>query len=138
VVGVASPCETRAAARIALARIGVTGMGARAFRARNAEALLEGGRGRGSSGGGGGRGRGGQLRPVRSGRIPAASGAGTRGARDCGGPDEGVVKVSGAYRLAMPRRARLRAVTGPGNSGTLHAGVRKLGQDGRRRVRACA
>ena len=33
----------RSGSTIALARIGVTGMGAHAFRARNAEALLEGG-----------------------------------------------------------------------------------------------
>jgi carbon-monoxide dehydrogenase medium subunit len=42
VVGVAVRVK-RAGSKIALARIGVTGMGARAFRARNAEALLEGG-----------------------------------------------------------------------------------------------
>jgi carbon-monoxide dehydrogenase medium subunit len=42
VVGVAVRVK-RAGGKIALARIGVTGMGARAFRARNAEALLEGG-----------------------------------------------------------------------------------------------
>jgi carbon-monoxide dehydrogenase medium subunit len=42
VVGVAARVK-RAGGKIALARIGVTGMGARAFRARNAEALLEGG-----------------------------------------------------------------------------------------------
>jgi carbon-monoxide dehydrogenase medium subunit len=42
VVGVAVRVK-RAGSGIALARIGVTGMGARAFRARNAEALLEGG-----------------------------------------------------------------------------------------------
>ena len=42
VVGVAVRVK-RGGSGIALARIGVTGMGARAFRARNAEALLEGG-----------------------------------------------------------------------------------------------
>jgi aerobic carbon-monoxide dehydrogenase medium subunit len=42
VVGVAVRVK-RAGSGITLARIGVTGMGARAFRARNAEALLEGG-----------------------------------------------------------------------------------------------
>jgi len=42
VVGVAVRVK-RGGRGIALARIGVTGMGARAFRARNAEALLEGG-----------------------------------------------------------------------------------------------
>lgn len=42
VVGVAVRIK-RSAGGIAMARIGVTGMGARAFRARNAEALLEGG-----------------------------------------------------------------------------------------------
>ena len=42
VVGVAVRVK-RAGTKVALARIGVTGMGARAFRARNAEALLEGG-----------------------------------------------------------------------------------------------
>jgi carbon-monoxide dehydrogenase medium subunit len=42
VVGVAVRVK-RAGGKITLARIGVTGMGARAFRARNAEALLEGG-----------------------------------------------------------------------------------------------
>ena len=42
VVGVAVRVK-RAGSGIALARIGVTGMGAHAFRARNAEALLEGG-----------------------------------------------------------------------------------------------
>jgi carbon-monoxide dehydrogenase medium subunit len=42
VVGVAVRVK-RGGGGIALARIGVTGMGARAFRARNAEALLEGG-----------------------------------------------------------------------------------------------
>jgi carbon-monoxide dehydrogenase medium subunit len=42
VVGVAVRVKRRGSG-IALARIGVTGMGARAFRARNAEALLEGG-----------------------------------------------------------------------------------------------
>jgi len=42
VVGVAVRVK-RAGTKVALARIGVTGMGARAFRARNAEALLESG-----------------------------------------------------------------------------------------------
>jgi carbon-monoxide dehydrogenase medium subunit len=42
VVGVAVRVK-RGSSGISLARIGVTGMGARAFRARNAEALLEGG-----------------------------------------------------------------------------------------------
>jgi carbon-monoxide dehydrogenase medium subunit len=42
VVGVAVRVK-RGGSGIAMARIGVTGMGARAFRARNAEALLEGG-----------------------------------------------------------------------------------------------
>ena len=113
VVGVAVRIK-RSGGGIALARIGVTGMGAHAFRARNAEALLEGGADAGSGGGRGRRGRGSQLRPLRLGRIPPPSGAGARRARHRGRAHEGIVKVAGSYRLAMPRGDRLRALAGPG------------------------
>ena len=103
IVGVAARVK-RSGGKIALARIGVTGL-ARA-RIPRAECGGAAGRRRGrgeTGGGGGGRRRGRQLRSVRLGRVPPASGAGPRGARARGGADEGVVKISGSYRLALPR-----------------------------------
>ena len=101
-VGVAARIRKRGG-RIAMARIGVTGMGRTRFRATECGEAAGKRRGRGSGGSGGGRRRGRQLRPVRLCRIPAASGAGTRGARDCSGALEGVVKISGAYRRCRCR-----------------------------------
>ena len=114
----ASPCACASSGdKIAMARIGVTGLSNRAFRAKEAEKALEGrsrlaGRdsGRGGVGGAGNRR---QLRSARLGRIPAASCRGVRGesARHGVRPDRvredfGIVRSSVAARASVSRDFR--------------------------------
>ena len=107
VVGVAARIS-KSGGQITMARIGVTGMGSHAFRARNAEKLLESGaecRGRQRRGG---RGRGRQFGPLRLGRLPPATWRGsTPRARWPRHALEGVVKIS-ADPIASPHPAGAR------------------------------
>jgi len=88
-----------------MARIGVTGMGPHAFRARNAEALLQDGAGAAAAAGVVGEGEETNSDLYASRRIPAPPGARTRGrARDRGGADEGLREGRGDFPGSLPPR----------------------------------
>ena len=104
-VGIAARVRKRGR-KIAMARIGVTGLSNRAYRA-TARRESAGGTHRNAGGdpgrrGAGAQGRRSQFRPPRFGGVSHAPGGGLRGARAGQGSGEGGVKIAGSTVLAVP------------------------------------
>ena len=125
VVGVAVRIKTQAG-RIAMARIGVTGMGSHAFRARAAEKLLEDGAAPEQAAAVVGEGEEANSDLYASAdyrrhlaRVHAAPRAGR-------GSVEGLVKISGAYALPVAQERAYRAAAGPRGAGPRMPGCESL------------
>ena len=117
----------RSNGKAGLVRLGITGLGPKAFRARNVEALLEGKELSESSirqavahVSGGHRS---ELRPARLGRLPEADVHRVRPAGSHGRPGEIQLKVSGAYTVSAGQEELYRMLQDPDVLAQLYAGL---------------
>ena len=125
----------RAAARLRMARIGVTGTGAACFPRSQAEKLLEGGADVAAAAAVVGEGEEANSDLYASAEYRRHLAQVHAARAHCRRALEGVVKIAGTYLLQLPQERAYALLQDPGDAGAVHAGLRKSGPDRRKRIR---